>query len=282
MLVQGCGSTIRGRRAGFLVLWERGGGRGKRGGRHAPDEEAQDVELIHDFSGPVCCQNRHESKQKPHHAILSNPRDNPSVKSKSSLPAFPLITSPSTRNVIGETHRGSQRLCHVSETRGRSGMVPGMARPAECLVDSAGVRTTYDPRCGSTAGTSLHQQSHSGRRQSDRTPWATTWKGKRQGIVRIPYTRWKERHPSNAQHFLPPLLSKQGILQGPDTSVESKLAFKGLTVVGKRGGWGQTCRMRVPMVIWPCWELLALVSSKHLTTMEVLDIDTCASPGPIT
>ena len=36
-----------------------------------------------------------------------------------------------------------------------------------------------------------------------------------------------------------------------------------------------TCKMRVPMVICPCGELLDLVSARHLITMEVEDIDTC-------
>ena len=39
----------------------------------------------------------------------------------------------------------------------------------------------------------------------------------------------------------------------------------------------QSCKMSVPMVIWPCWELVALASVRHLTTMEVDDIDTCTS-----
>ena len=37
----------------------------------------------------------------------------------------------------------------------------------------------------------------------------------------------------------------------------------------------QSCRMRVPIVIWPCCVFVALASVRHLTTMEVDDIDTC-------
>jgi hypothetical protein len=38
--------------------------------------------------------------------------------------------------------------------------------------------------------------------------------------------------------------------------------------------------MRVPIVICPCGELVALLSVKHFTTMEVEDIDTCAVATP--
>lgn len=40
----------------------------------------------------------------------------------------------------------------------------------------------------------------------------------------------------------------------------------------------QSCNMRVPMVIWPCCELVAFASVKHFTTIEVEDIDTCGKP----
>lgn len=41
------------------------------------------------------------------------------------------------------------------------------------------------------------------------------------------------------------------------------------------------CKMRVPMVICPCGELLDLVSVRHLMTMEVEDIDTCKGTDPV-
>ena len=36
-----------------------------------------------------------------------------------------------------------------------------------------------------------------------------------------------------------------------------------------------TCKMRVPMVIWPCAMLEVRASARHLTTMEVEDMETC-------
>ena len=38
---------------------------------------------------------------------------------------------------------------------------------------------------------------------------------------------------------------------------------------------GLTCKMRVPMVIWPCAMLEVRASARHLTTMEVEDMETC-------
>ena len=37
---------------------------------------------------------------------------------------------------------------------------------------------------------------------------------------------------------------------------------------------GLTCRMRVPMVIWPCGEAVTLLSVRHFTTIDVEDMDT--------
>lgn len=38
----------------------------------------------------------------------------------------------------------------------------------------------------------------------------------------------------------------------------------------------QSCRMRVPIVIWPWGEAVAFASVRHLITIEVDDIDTCS------